>query len=66
MYRMTPTLRYVDDPDAIEDPDDVLDQLPNHAHHFKVRSELDNLAEAGVLTHKQADQVYDNWRERRQ
>lgn len=47
------------DLESLDGPDDVF--LPQHAHHNKVRAELTRLAEAGVIDHQKADEMYDDW-----
>lgn len=52
------------DPDEIESPDDIT--LPKFAHHLKIRSELNKLAEREIVSWDEADELFDQWRADRQ
>lgn len=53
----------IEDPEAIEGPDDV--SFPSYMHHFTVRAQLNKLVEAGLLSGKEADVAFEDWKEDR-
>lgn len=46
------------------DPDDI--EFPKMMHHATVQAKLEALADRGVLTYTEVEEVYDRWMERRQ
>lgn len=57
-----PELTY-NDPDELKSAADV--SFPKHVHHFKVRSELSELVNRGIIDDDEADEIYEDWKESR-